>query len=137
MRVEYLLYRQRKTPLLGTERQGQHRKLVPWSLRLAELYFEVIHWAGDRYQAADVLFCLLTTGGEKAQPVNGVPGLKITEAQLEREDSEKKAKIRYFLSWNGDVDAIKAGLPAGLQVSDESYEGKLLTKIEIVTEQDR
>lgn len=43
-------------------------KLARWLLRLSEMYFDVIHCAGIKLQAADALLRLPTTG-EDCKPI--------------------------------------------------------------------
>lgn len=55
--------------------------LARWRLRLSELVFEAVHWAGVKGQAPDALSRLLTTGTDKNPFDNDVAVLMRGEAQ--------------------------------------------------------
>lgn len=58
-------------------------KLVRWRLRLFDIDSKVVQPAGFKYQAANALFRLPTTGMDRFPPKHEVPVMMITEVQTE------------------------------------------------------
>lgn len=90
-----------------TEEAG---KLTRWRLQLSAFDFQVVHLAGVKLQATELLSHLPTTRIDVSPLVDNIPGLMIIEAQPEGGKSKTDKKNWHSFPSNDAIDTEKPAL---------------------------